>query len=102
MKPLDWYFNDNYSVDHVGGRVMLIDSDNPDPPSLQLGKLGYSNAPPDSGWLLTADDCLLKQGVPPLPPAAYAVHLGERIFIYPAGYAAVVKLNGDFSLFYVG
>ena len=31
--------------------------------------------------------------------AAFAVHLGERIFIYPAGFICIVQLDGSYKLF---
>jgi len=102
VRPLDWQINTHYSADHVGRRSLILDVDNPESAAIQLGKLGYPNAPPDLGWQMTADNCLLKEGAPLLPPAARAVHLGEQIFIYPGGYVSCVALDGSFKLFYVG
>lgn len=100
MKPLDWFINENYAADHVGQRTLLIDADNPLPAATQLAQLGYPNAPP-GGWSMTEDMCLVHEGAPPLPPAAYAIHHAERVYIYPAGLVACLQLNGGFSLFLV-
>lgn len=100
MSPLDWEINTKYAVDHVGQRVLLIDGDSVLSAKHQLTALGYPHAPP-GGWQLTADDMLIKEGAPPLPPAARAFHLGETIFIYPAGLVVTVDLSGAFTLFLV-
>lgn len=101
MKILDWYANTHYSVDHVGQRTLILDADSLDSAATQLNKLGYPSAPPDLGWTLTADNMLVKEGAPPLPPAARALHLGDQIFIYPGGFVASVRLDGGFTLFLV-
>jgi len=101
MKPLDWMINDNYKQDAVGSRTLILDAESADPASMQLLELGFPFAPPNLGWSITADDCLVKKGAPPLPPAAYAIHLGDKIYIYPFGYIAVVTLDGSFKLFHI-
>lgn len=101
MEPLDWQINDNYSIDHIGARTLIINADDPQTAGLQLIALGYPVCPPNQGWTLTADDVLIKEGAPPLPPAAYAVHFGERIYIYPFGFVVVISLDGSYKLFYV-
>lgn len=101
MNILDWQINTHYQVDHVGNRTLVIDADNPTSAATQLLAAGCPYAPPNLGWSITADDCLIRPGAPPLPPAAFAMHFGERIYIYPFGYVAVMQLNGAFTLFHL-
>ena len=102
MTPLDWHYNDGYAVDHFGSRSLLIDGNLSISAAAQLETLGYPLASPNSGWDLTEDNFLIKTGAPPLPPCAYAVHLGERIYAYPFGYIVVLALNNSYKLFYTG
>lgn len=101
MTPLDWHINDNYRSDHVGARTLLINADDPSSAADQLLTLGYPIIPPGTNITMTADDCLMRGGANPLPPAAFAMHHLERVFIYPFGWVAVVGLDGSFKLFYV-
>lgn len=103
MTPLDWHYNDGYALDHLGTRSLLIDGDSSFSAAEQLETLGYPLAPPNSGWEVSEDNILLKRGAPlPLPPCAYADHLGERIYAYPFGYIVVLALNNSYKLFYTG
>lgn len=102
MTPLNWLINDNYEVDHIGARSLLIDGDSIDTVSMQLIALGFPPMDPSASWSISADDCLMKTGAPPLPPAGYATHLGEQVYIYPFGYLAAMDLNGKFKLFHIG
>lgn len=101
MTLLDWFVNTNYQRDYIGARSLLIDTDLPGTATMQLIELGYPIAGPDSGFSITADEALVKDGRLPLGPAAYAVHLGERVYIYPFGYVAVMAIDGSFKLFHV-
>lgn len=101
MKMLDWERNIHYKADHIGNRTMLVDGSQLISAKAQLSAAGYTFAAPDSGWSLTADDMLIKEGAPPLPPAARATHFGETIFIYPAGLVVTVALDGAFTIFLV-
>lgn len=105
MKPLDWMVNDQFPGDeqrqYMGGIPTYLDGNSTDPLWLQLderSRSGWNPIPPGQGFQFAADDTLLYPGLPPLQPVAMATHLGERIFIYPAGFVLILQLNQDFSL----
>lgn len=103
MTPLDWQLNADFpqASDHIGSIPHYISADSSDEAYRQIHARSISGWHPESpsvGWQLAADDHLLFPGLPPLAPCAYAYHLGERIFIYPAGFVCIVQLSGAFSV----
>lgn len=103
MTPLDWHINSRYpDAEALCGRILrYIDADSADEIYRQLDAnsiSGWHPEPPSYGWELSADDCIRFPGLPPLQPCAMAVHLGERIYIYPAGFVCIVQLSGAFSI----
>lgn len=106
MTPLDWHLNDNYPGDEqrlaLGRIPSYLTRDTADALWMQLDERATSGWNPqivkDMGWELSADECLIYKGLPPLPPVAYATHLGEKILVYPAGWVVIVQLGGKFSV----
>lgn len=105
MKPLDWHVNTAYSSDVITPIVapltLYIDGDCADPVWLQIEDSSASGWHPQltpKGFELHADDVLTFPGMPPIAPAAYAYHLGEKVLAYPAGWVCIVQLGGEFSL----
>jgi hypothetical protein len=104
--PLGWHENGNYLSDEVreavGGLTTYLTSATTDPLWLQLDENSRSGWNPqlvaDQGWELSADEHLIYPGLPPLAPAAYATHLGEKILVYPHGWVVIVQLGGAFSV----
>lgn len=103
MTPLDWHINSQYANDFItnslGPIPQLIDGDSPMQIAGQLEAwAGWSPQPNDGSWTLFADDYLSYKGTKPVAPVAYALHLGERILVYPRGWTVIVQLNGSFQL----
>src|SRR5262245_20742636 len=102
MIPLDWYLSDAYPhpEEHVGGLPRYLDQTSTDALWLQLDEKTESGWNPqlvkEQGWELSADEFLISHGLPPLAPAAYAYHLGEKILVYPSGWVVIVQLGGKF------
>lgn len=99
---LDWYINDNVrdAQAHLGLLPTYITSASTDPAWLQIeehSRSGWNPHLTPKGFGLVHDDYLTFPGLPPLAPAAYAYHLGEKILAYPAGWVVIVQLNGQFS-----
>jgi hypothetical protein len=103
FRPLDWYLNEDYPnpEEFLGGLPRYINSQSTDPIWLQLNDNSRSGWHPNltpHGFELSADEHLLFPGFPPLAPAAYAWHLGEKVLAYPAGWICLVQLGGAFSV----
>jgi len=103
VRPLDWHLNDRYPhpEQYLGPITRYLDADSSLPCWTQLDEAaphGWNPQLPGQGWELTADDRLVYPGLPPLAPAAFALHLGERIFIYPPGWVCIVQLGGAYSI----
>jgi hypothetical protein len=105
MKPLDWYVNADLPPDvatqAVGALPLYLDADSADPAWLQIEEASRSGWNPHGtpeGFELHMDDILTFPGLPPVPPAAYAYHLGEKILAYPAGWVVIVQLNQSYSI----
>jgi len=102
---LDWQINER--ADPALIRAWLppaqayTDASSTEPLWLQLenkAKGGWHPLSADRGVILGADDYLMMPGLAPLAPVAYAVHLGERIFVYPAAFICLVQLGGAYSI----
>jgi hypothetical protein len=102
--PLDWYINNSVrdAQAHLGMLPSYITSASADPIWMQIDEHSESGWNPQivlgMGWELTADEYLIYQGLPPLAPAGYAYHLGEKVLAYPAGWVCIVQLGGKFSV----
>ena len=104
MKVLDWHTNTQYSEDearlHLGRIPILIDPDSDDPVWLKFTanyERGWNPEPPGK-WSLMEDHYLLYPGLPPIAPAAMAYHRSEQVLVYPAGWVAIVQLDGAFTI----
>jgi hypothetical protein len=101
FRPLGWQLNDNYPnpEEHLAGLPRYINASSTDPIWLQISENSRSGWHPEpGGFELSADEHLLFPGLPPLAPAAYAGHLGEKVLAYPAGWVCIVQLGGAFSV----
>ena len=101
MTLLDWQISDYPQAEsEIRNIPLLFDADNPASLDHQLASIhpGIEPAPP-SFFSLSFDFCLLKEEMPPLQPIAQASHLGERIFIYPAGFIVILQLNQSFKAY---
>lgn len=102
-RMLDWEVNADFPnpEEHIRNIPLIFDAES----SLTLHEQltfvfpGIQPAPPDFGFEFSADNCLVYPGLPPLPPVARAVHLGEQVFIYPAGFFVALQLAGNFSVY---
>lgn len=103
--PLDWHTNSNYPESTVSAALrnipMLFDSTSARSAEEQLSAHfpGITSAPPEAGFSLSANSELLHPAIDALAPAAFAIHLGERIFVYPAGFICISQLSGSYKLF---
>lgn len=105
---LDWHLNSQYSESdarlHLGRIPLLINPDSDDPIWLQVQDNYPEGWNPVLGlerdkWTLTFDDYLIYPGLPPIAPAAMAIHKGERMLVYPAGWVVVVNdLTSEFTV----
>ena len=98
---LDWQVNERADPSHVAEFLpapqAYLDAASIDPVWLQLHDY-WNLYPPTAGFELSVEDYLLYPELPPLAPLAMAYHLGERVLVYPAGFIAVVQLNGDYTI----
>lgn len=101
---LDWH--ENISVAPTLVRQWLppiaayTNADSSDPLWLQLQSTAevYAPLPASKLFQFAVDEYLCYPGLEPLAPVAYAAHLGERIFVYPAGFVVILQLNGDYTV----
>lgn len=102
----DWYLNDqayhpNAAQAYLGRIPLLINPESADPVWQQVQDnypKGWNPELPGK-WTLTFDDYLIYPGLPPVAPAAMAIHRGERVLVYPAGWLVVVNdLNSEFTV----
>lgn len=105
MKPLDWHINERCDASLVRQFLpplwQYTDGNSADPLWLQIderSQSGWQPYAPIAGFEMSVEDYLLYPEMPPLEPLAMAHHLGERILVYPAGFVAIVQLNGDYSI----
>lgn len=103
---LDWFLNARYPEDecrqHLGRIPLLIDPNCADPVWQQITDNYPEGWNPVLGeerekWTMTADNFLVYPGLPPIAPAAMAWLRTEQVFVYPAGWLAVLEGN-DFTV----
>lgn len=101
---LDWHLNTQEPADWVRRWLPPIQAytraDSADPLWYQLQHTAERYTPYDGsrGFAFSEDQYLCFRGLDPLAPVAYAYHLGERIFVYPANFVVILQLNGDYTV----
>jgi hypothetical protein len=102
---LDWHINERVDPTLIRQFLPPIQTytrgDTTDPLWLQLQERapnGWNPLPAHASFEMSMEEHLLYPEMPPLEPLAMAYHLGERILVYPAGFVAIVQLNGDYSI----
>ena len=97
--PLDWHINTDYPEEYLNNIPLAVNAHDSRPIIEQLRETALIYECPEGlGWGLSGDNCLIYPGLPPLQPAAYAVHLGEQIYIYPHAFGVILQLSGAFEL----
>lgn len=97
MTPLDWQISTA-----PGSRELLANIPEFFDADSELSLLDqnplWESAPPDKGFMLSADNFLILPNDIALEPIAFAQHLGETIYVYKAGFLAIVSPDGAFKV----
>ena len=105
FKPLDWQVNDNYSqyfiINALGPVPKLLNANDARQVKDQLNEVlerGWVPEGPDLGWQFNEDCSLQGNGLPPVMPVAYAQHILERLYMYPAQFMVICQLDGSYQV----
>lgn len=105
FRPLDWQGNENYDRDFVlaalGPVPTLINALDMRFVHEQLDEKlqrGWVPEAPTAGWQFNDDCSLIYPGLPPVMPVAYAMHGLETVYMYPAQWMVIQKIDQSYQI----